>query len=321
MVVLKIRRSIIAAPSNISACRKDECMVEIPVKKYRVKKAFKRLRKLLLPDWFDVQKVVRKWSRKDSHAWPPTNRTDGSGLQHYEYSWLSQNGEDGIIRHLFDEARFESRIFVEFGFGAQQCNALRLMVHEKFTGLMMDGSSEQCDRFNRAAAKLKISNVRAVCTFIDLENLETLISDNGIPRNIDFLSIDVNGNDYWFWEKLQVVSPRVACIEYNAGMGPSWSCTVPYSADFERYDAHPSGFFAGASLKALETLGRRKGYRLVGCDATGTNSFFLRDDIHAPNVLTLTAEEAFKPHANWIGRGISEAEQLEIMRSMPYVDV
>ena len=296
-------------------------MLEIPVKKYRVKKAFKRFRKFLLPNWFRVQKVVRKWSKNDTEDWPPSAHDDESGLQHYEYSWLSQNGEDGILRYLFDEIGFESRIFVEFGFGAQQCNALRLMMHEKFTGLMMDGSAEQCGYFNSAARKLKIPGVNAVCTFIDLENLEALISNNGIPGDIDFLSVDVNGNDYWFWEKLNVVSPRVACIEYNAGLGPSWSCTIPYSADFERYNAHPSGFFAGASLKALETLGKKKGYRLIGCDATGTNSFFLRDDIDAPNVPTLTALEAFKPHANWVGRGISEAEQIEIMRSMPYVEV
>ena len=296
-------------------------MVDVPVKKYRVKKAFKRLRNFLVPNALKTKKVVRKWSRKDSDDWPPGAHTDESGFQHYEYSWLSQNGEDGILRYLFEEIGFDSRIFVEFGFGAQQCNALRLMIHEKFGGLMMDGSAEQCDHFNRAAQAMKIPNVQAVCTFIDLGNLESLISENGIPREIDFLSVDVNGNDYWFWEKLEVVSPRVACIEYNAGMGPSWSCTIPYSADFERYAAHPSGFFAGASLKALETLGKKKGYRLVGCDATGTNSFFLRDDIVAPNIPTLTAQEAFKPHANWIGRGISEAEQLEIMRSMPYAEV
>lgn len=296
-------------------------MGNIPVKKYRVKKAFKRLRKLLVPDSFRVQRVVSKWGRKDVDDWPPPSHDDESGLQHYEYSWLSQNGEDGILRYLFEEIGFESRIFVEFGFGAQQCNALRLMVHEKFTGLMMDGSQEQCDHFTQAAQKRKIPGVKAVCTFIDLDNLESLISDNGIPREIDFLSVDVNGNDYWFWEKLEVVSPRVACIEYNSGMGPTWACSIPYAADFERYNAHPSGFFAGASLKALEDLGKKKGYRLVGCDATGTNSFFLREDLDAPNVPTLTALEAFKPHANWVGRGISEAEQLKIMRSMPYVDL
>jgi hypothetical protein len=148
-----------------------------------------------------------------------------------------------------------------------------------------------------------------------------LISSQGVPREIDLLSLDVDGNDYWFWEALSAVSPRIVCIEYNAGLGPELSWTVPYDPGFERFAKHPSGFFHGASLKAMERLGRNKGYRLVGCDSTGTNAFFLRDDVTAPDVPTLTAAEAYRPHANWLGRGFSEDEQLEIMKTMPYVEV
>jgi len=295
-------------------------MEQIPVKKYRVKRLFRAIGRAMVPPRLRARKVIRKWRRKDLAAWPPET-ADASGLERFEYSLLSQNGEDGIVRHVFDEIGFESRYFVEFGFGAAQCNALRLMLHEGFRGLMIDGSSEQCDFFNYAAGKLGIPGVRAVQAFIDLDNLEPLISGNCIPREIDFLSVDVNGNDYWFWQKLECVAPRLACIEYNAGIGPELSWTIPYAADFERYAAHPSGFFAGASLAALESLGRHKGYRLIGCDSTGTNAFFLRSDIDAPALPTLTAAEAFRPHANWLGRGISEAQQIEIMRSMPYVEV
>jgi hypothetical protein len=51
------------------------------------------------------------------------------------------------------------------------------------------------------------------------------------------------------------------------------------------------------------------------------NAFFLRDDGSAPNVQTLTAAEACRPHQYWLGRGFSEVEQLEIMKSMPYEEV
>ena len=157
--------------------------------------------------------------------------------------------------------------------------------------------------------------------FITRDNLEELISGNGVPRDIDFLSLDVDGNDYWFWQTLECISPRVVCIEYNAGLGPDLSWTVPYDDEFERYAKHPSGFFHGASLTALTALGKQKGYYLIGCDSTGTNAFFLRDDIEISGVAALTPREAFRPHANWLGRGISEAEQLEIMRAMPYEEV
>ena len=82
-----------------------------------------------------------------------------------------------------------------------------------------------------------------------------------------------------------------------------------------------SNAYRRASLSALESLGRRKGYYLIGCDSTGTNAFFLRNDVSIEGVRPLTPGEAFRPHANWLGRGISEAEQLAIMRELPYQEV
>ena len=291
------------------------------VKKYRTKKLFKWLKRRLVPAGLRAAKVRSKWGRKDLGEWPPAGTNPAAGLGQYEYSYLSQNGEDGIIRFLFSEIGFQSRRLVEFGFGATQCNSLRLILQEGFTGLLMDGSEETCDFFNRAARKKGLTGVEAHCTFLTRENLNQTIRERGVSGEIDFLSLDVDGNDYWFWEALDCVSPRVACIEYNAGMGPTVSWTVPYDPRFERYAKHPSGFFHGASLRALESLGKRKGWRLIGCDSTGTNAFFLRDDVAAPALPTLTAAEAFRPHQNWLGRGFSEAEQLEIMKSMPYEDV
>jgi hypothetical protein len=291
------------------------------VKKYRTKRAFKWLRRRFVPAWLRAAKVHAKWRRKDRTDWPPEGADPAAGFGQYEYSYLSQNGEDGIIRFVFSEIGFESRRFVEFGFGATQCNSLRLILHERFQGLLMDGSAENCDFFNRAARKRGLEGVAAFRTFLTRENLNQAIRDHGLAGDIDFLSLDVDGNDYWLWEALDCVSPRLVCIEYNAGIGPSLSLTVPYDPEFERYSRHPSGFFHGASLQALESLGAKKGYRLIGCDSTGTNALFLREDVRAPLLPTLTAREAYRPHQNWLGRGFSEAEQLEIMKSMPYVEV
>ena len=296
-------------------------MKDIPVKKYRVRRAKKWLKRTFIPFGVRAAKVTAKWKKSDRSEFPPRSQSDISGLARYEYGWLSQNGEDGIIRYLFDEIGYESRWLVEFGFSAVQCNALRLVLKENFSGLLMDGSSENVDFFNHTAARFGIDRVKAVQAFITRDNLEELISGNGVPREIDFLSLDVDGNDYWFWEALECISPRVICIEYNAGIGPDLSWSVPYDDEFERYAKHPSGFFHGASLAALESLGKRKGYYLIGCDSTGTNAFFLRNDIQIQGITALTAREAFRPHANWLGRGISEAEQIEIMRSMPYEEV
>jgi len=296
-------------------------MKDIPVKKYRVRRAKKWLKRKLVPFSLRAGKVISKWQRPDIRRFPRRSLADVPGLARYEYSWLSQNGEDGIIRYLFDAIGFESRWFVEFGFGAVQCNGLRLMMKEDFNGLLMDGSTENVEFFEFAARKLGIDRVKAVQAFITLDNLESLITGQGVPREIDFLSLDVDGNDYWFWKALDCVSPRVVCIEYNAGLGPDLSVTIPYDPEFERYARHASGFFHGASLAALEKLGRQKGFNLIGCDSTGTNAFFLRSDISIEGVPAVTSREAFRPHANWLSRGISEAEQLDIMQKMPYQEV
>ena len=296
-------------------------MVDIPVKKYRVRRARKWLLRTLLPFPARASKIVRKWRKPDRQDWPLEPLRDAPGLDRYEYSWLSQNGEDGVLRYLFDEIGFESRWLVEFGFGAHQCNALRLIVFEGFRGLLMDGSDENVAYFNHAAKRCNIDRAKAVQAFITRENLQQLLVSNDVPEEIDFLSLDVDGNDYWLWESLQNVSARVVCIEYNAGLGTEVSWSIPYDPEFERFAAHPSGFFHGASLAALESLGRRKGYNLIGCDRSGTNAFFLRDDLSIEGVPVLTVSEAFRPHANWLSRGITEAEQLEIARSLPYVEV
>ena len=291
--------------------------MNIPVKNYRLRKLKKFLKKTLISEKFKVKSLTKKWQIQDI---PEKNETNKE-LSFHEASLFSQNGEDGIIRYIFSQIGFESRYFVEFGFGAHQCNSLRLILHENFKGLMMDGSEEQCRIFNLTCKEKGISDVHAVNAFIDRDNLEHLIRSNNVPAEIDFLSIDVDGNDYWFWRCLQCINPRVICIEYNSGIGSKYSWTIPYNKEFERFSAHPSGFFAGASIKALESLGEKKGYRLVGCDTTGTNAFFLRNDLGNNQIPTLKASEAFRPHQNWIQRGISQDQQLEIMKLMPYIEV
>lgn len=111
-------------------------MVDIPVKKYRVRRARKWLQRTLVPFGLRASKIRVKWGERDISDWPPSSQAGVPGLARYEYSWLSQNGEDGVIRFLFDQIGFESRWFVEFGFSPVQCNSLRLMKYDGFSELL-----------------------------------------------------------------------------------------------------------------------------------------------------------------------------------------
>ena len=47
----------------------------------------------------------------------------------------------------------------------------------------------------------------------------------------------------------------------------------------------------GASLKAYELLGKKKGYQLVGTNITGVNAFFVRDDLTLDRFITPSSAE------------------------------
>ena len=197
------------------------------------------------------------------------------------------------------------------------------MLHEQFGGLFIDGSKEQCDFLNAGVGHFKLNDVQAIPEFLSLDNLEAAINTGGLPRDLDLMSIDVDGNDYWFWERIDFLQPRLVVIEYNAMLGPEVSQTIPYDKDFNAFASkkNASGAFWGVSLAALEKLGKRKGYRLVGCDSTGVNAFFLHQDAGGSQIETLSAADAYRPYQEFLGRGITAEIQLAMTEAMPYVEV
>lgn len=263
------------------------------------------------------------WKRTDPPNWPLPELREKQGIEKYEYSLFSENGEDGILRYLHSEIGFRpnSRLFLEFGFAVTESNSLRLMIKEGFGGVFIDRSELSVKQFNKAAQSFGITNVRAINTFLNLENLETTIKESGLPEEIDLLSIDVDGNDYWFWEKIRSLSPRIVVIEYNASLGPELSLSVPYDPLFDRHQKHPSGFYCGASITALERLGKRKGYSLIGCDSNGVNAFFIRKDCLTQNMNVSMPQSAYRPHKSRLERGFSPENQFGIIKDLPFISI
>ena len=88
----------------------------------------------------------------------------------------------------------------------------------------------------------------------------SLYKESGFRGEIDLLCIDIDNNDYWVWKAIDVIWPRVVVIEYNCSLRPPLSLVVPYNEN-ARWSG---GNYFGASLSALVSLGRAKGYRIVG---------------------------------------------------------
>jgi hypothetical protein len=230
---------------------------------------------------------------------------------------FSQNEEDGIILALFEHAGITDRRFVEIGSGSSGGNSALLAYECGWSGLMIDIESRKIESLCKSFRHNP--GVVGVAADVSPANINDILSEHGFTGEIDLVSIDIDSYDYWVLESLTVVSPRVLIVEYNARLGPDLAVTIPNDRALDDVPKR----LRGASLAAIEKLARRKGYRLVVCDPTGTNAFFLRDDV-APDLAAVTVADAYRPAIDrWNLEGVPEADDRVSLANgaMPLVEV
>jgi hypothetical protein len=215
-----------------------------------------------------------------------------SSLHEAEFKVFSQFGDDGIIQYLIHRLTPLSDSFVEFGVeNYRESNTRFLLLNNNWRGLVLDGS-QRCIDSIRGDEIYWRHTITAGCAWITRDNINDLLKEAGFAGEVGLLSIDIDGNDYWVWEKVDVIDPVIVIVEYNSIFGPELAVTIPYDPKFARHRAHYSGQFWGASLPALTQLANRKGYSLVGCNSAGNNAYFVRND-KIDKLPVLSAPEAF----------------------------
>jgi hypothetical protein len=245
---------------------------------------------------------------------------DPIGIEAFEASLLSQNGEDGIVELVFALIGFNSRRAIEIGFAATEATLLNVAFAHRLHSLFIDGSNDTCRLAAAMFAVMRSPFMSAVNAFITVENVNEVIAKQGFSGEIDALSIDVDGNDYWLMKAIEVVNPRLIVAEYNDRLGPNASISIQYDPLFD-FSKSPHDFYQGASLAALNKLAEQRGYRLIGCERSGTNAFFLRSDIDAERIPTKTTLEAFRYHARSVASGYNETERQNIIDSLPFIKI
>ena len=228
---------------------------------------------------FDLMRMLDLMSdmrRAQLLAQPPY--TDSKRLERYGYKVYSQNEEDGMIAEIFARIGTTNRFFVEFGVqNGLECNS-HYLLFQGWEGVFIEGSAEYCEQIRKnfkqpiASGKLTLLNA-----FITAENINELIASTKAAKlvDIDLLSIDIDGNDYWVFKAISVIKPRVVVIEINAKFPPPVEYVKPYEASF----VWDGSDVQGVSLESIAKLARTKGYTLVGTDLNGVNAFFVRDDL------------------------------------------
>ncbi len=175
----------------------------------------------------------------------------------FRHNVTSQLGEDGIIEQIFSLLPpQEERWCVEFGAGDGKnlSNTYNLTVNKGWHSVQIEAN---LNRF-LSLAQVHAGNERVIClnqviTFEGPDSLDSVLARTPIPKDFDFLSIDIDGNDYYIWESLQEYHPKVLIIEFNP--------TIPHYVNFVQ--SRDMNVCQGCSLLALVELGKQKGYELI----------------------------------------------------------
>ena len=202
----------------------------------------------------------------------PTSRVKPESvyLSEFRRDVTSQCGEDGLIEKICEILGVTDRWCVEFGAwdGKHHSNSWSLINDHGWNAVLIEGDpkkySELVERYSG------LDRVRAVNELVDYESgesaLDSILSRTPVPADFEFLSIDVDGCDWYIWESLHDYRPRLVVVEFN----PTIPNHVHFIQDRDR------SVHQGASLRALMALAEAKGYELVA--TTPWNAFFVTRD-------------------------------------------
>lgn len=192
---------------------------------------------------------------------------------------FSQFGEDGIVEKLLQHIPDKNKWCVEFGAwdGVYLSNAFNLIKNEGYRSVLIEANSEKFEELKKNLKEFDAVLVNEFVTFDGENTLDKILSRTEIPHDFDFLSIDIDGNDYHILESLSLYKPKIICIEYNLLIPNEVIYIQPKDFNIQR----------GASALAILNLAKSKGYSLA---AVTTSNLILADARYA-NELQLSGAD------------------------------
>ena len=213
---------------------------------------------------------------------------------------FSQFEEDGKLLFIFSLIGMDIKSFVEIGSDdGVNSNSANLYFNFGWHGLFIDGNPKSVKRGRNFFSKYPhpwFYKPEFVCDMVKRENVNQLIEGAGYKGEIGLLSIDIDGNDYWVWDAIEIIEPRVVIIETHNEFGMN-NIVVPYDPEYFFPGKHP--VYHGASPVAMNKLANRKGYRLVGANELGFNFIFVKNGL-ADKLLPEVSVESLLTHPSSI---------------------
>lgn len=216
-------------------------------------------------------------------------------------SYFSQVDEDGltseILKRIESKEEDSTRTFVELGVGDGTENNTLLLAARGWSGLWFGGQDLAYQASRAFHSRLEFNKLWITTKSLESDILPKIL----LLGELDVLSLDLDGNDWYFCEQLLDggVRPKLWIQEYNSAFPPDVDWCMPYNAE-HTWDV--TSFF-GASLYAFVELFKKNGYRLVACNLTGVNAFFIREDFTSSfEDVPRSTSDLYMPSRPWLYR-------------------
>ena len=234
----------------------------------------------------------------------------------------SQFEEDGLLLYIFSIIGAKTKKCVEIGTSdGTECNTSNLILYHGWRGLLIDGSEEMMKlgrMFFASHPNAVLNEPKLVASWITKDNIDNILKSNGFEGEIDLLSIDIDGEDYYILDAIKCVSPRVIICEINSAVPLEKALTIPYADDFNCWEKpFPENVFRSMSLAAANKLLKSKGYRMVGAHRLGFNIIFIKNGIAEDIFPEISPEKARGEYFNHDEMG----KVWESIKHHPWVEV
>ena len=191
---------------------------------------------------------------------------------------FTKNNEDGILLSIIKEIGCENIFFLDIG--SNDCinsNCANLAFHHGWKGCFIDGNKQVLNR-GKFIYKKYFTDLNIGFTFINaivnVENINLIISQLEGFKKIDLLCIDLDGNDYFLWDAINIINPKIVLVEVQVEKGNSEF--IPDSnIEFELFESDTP---KGASPLSMVLLANKKGYELVSVNKGCFNLFFVKKE-------------------------------------------
>ena len=140
-------------------------------------------------------------------------------LNEYAEKKYSQFGEDGILNEIInriDNNKLD-KWCVEFGAkdGILDSNTYNLIKNHSYSAVLIESDLKYFKKLEKNFISKKIIKINKFVSFDGINSLDNILKDTDLPKNFDFLSIDVDGCDYHIFENLNLFKPKIVIIEFN----------------------------------------------------------------------------------------------------------